>query len=69
MPSLTCFDDLRISVQYQLDINTIMSRDPFEGGGDVVDAVTVRWATRPMLGLLSVGLQYYNGHVWSRVVW
>ena len=41
VPSLTCFVDLHVSAQYQLGIKTIMSRDAFEGGGDVVDACTL----------------------------
>jgi hypothetical protein len=62
VPSLTCFDDLHVSVQYQLDIKTIMSRDAFEGGGDVVDAsCMIHWA-RPIVG---VGLQCYSGHMLS----
>jgi hypothetical protein len=32
----SCFVDLHVSV---LGIKTIMSRDAFEGGGDVVDAL------------------------------
>ena len=41
VPSLACFDDLHVSARYQLGTETVMSRDAFEGGGDVVDACTL----------------------------
>jgi hypothetical protein len=59
VPSLTCFDDLNVSVQYQLGTKTIMSRDAFEGGGmmlwmhDVHDAFHAWLAANDCCWLLS----------------